>query len=146
MEGMTVIVKTVTRILAPVMFLVGIYVTLHGHLTPGGGFQGGVMLAGTFVMLLLAFGVASLEKKVSFRVGETVKGIGAAMIAFTAVVGLIFGFWFFKNIGVYWYGIPGEVFSAGSLPLYNIWEAAHVALAFLVAFYCFTKKESGDKK
>ena len=38
------------------IFLYGIYVIVHGHLTPGGGFAGGVILAGSFILLILAYG------------------------------------------------------------------------------------------
>ena len=41
-DGMSVIVKTVTRLTVGLIFLYGIYIVLHGHLTPGGGFAGGV--------------------------------------------------------------------------------------------------------
>lgn len=144
MEGMTLIVKTIARLLAPLMLLVGLYIVVHGHLTPGGGFQGGVMLASTLVLLLLAFGLNFIESKLGFKQTEMLKGFSTGMIVVVALVGLIFGTWLFKNVGVYWYGVPGEVFSAGSLILYNIWEGTHVAVAFLIVFYCLTKR--GDEK
>ena len=56
MKGMTVIVKKTTQLIAGMVFLYGIYVIIHGHLTPGGGFAGGVILAGSFILLILAFG------------------------------------------------------------------------------------------
>jgi len=54
--GLTVIVKTVNRIILWMIFLFGIYIILHGHLSPGGGFGGGVVLALGFLGILLAFG------------------------------------------------------------------------------------------
>lgn len=56
MKGMTLIVKKTTQLIAGIIFLYGIYIILHGHLTPGGGFAGGVILAGSFILLILAFG------------------------------------------------------------------------------------------
>ena len=56
MNGMTVIVKKTTQLIAGLIFLYGIYIIIHGHLTPGGGFAGGVILAGSFILLILAFG------------------------------------------------------------------------------------------
>ena len=44
-EGMTLIVKTISRIIVWMVFLYGAYIILHGHLTPGGGFAGGVIVA-----------------------------------------------------------------------------------------------------
>jgi multisubunit Na+/H+ antiporter MnhB subunit len=46
MKGMTLIVKKTTQLMAGLIFLYGIYVIIHGHLTPGGGFAGGVLIAG----------------------------------------------------------------------------------------------------
>lgn len=54
--GLTIIVKTVNRIILWMIFLYGIYIILHGHLSPGGGFGGGVVLALGFLSVLLAYG------------------------------------------------------------------------------------------
>jgi multicomponent Na+:H+ antiporter subunit B len=56
MKGMTIIVKKTTQLIAGLVFLYGIYIIIHGHLTPGGGFAGGVILAGSFILQILAFG------------------------------------------------------------------------------------------
>lgn len=53
---MTLIVKTVTRLTLGFIFLYGVYVTLNGHASPGGGFAGGVIVALSFVHIMLAFG------------------------------------------------------------------------------------------
>ena len=60
--GMTLIVKTVTRITLGFILLYGIYITVNGHTAPGGGFVGGVIIALSFVHIMLAFG-----KKVALR-------------------------------------------------------------------------------
>lgn len=54
--GMTIIIKTVSRIIVWMIFLYGIYIVLHGHLSPGGGFGGGVVLALGLLSILLAYG------------------------------------------------------------------------------------------
>jgi multicomponent Na+:H+ antiporter subunit B len=56
MKGMTIIVKKTTQLIAGLVFLYGIYIIIHGHLTPGGGFAGGVVLAGSLILQILAFG------------------------------------------------------------------------------------------
>ncbi len=50
-SGMSLIVKTVTGLVVCFIMLFGIYIILHGHLSPGGGFAGGVMVALSFVLL-----------------------------------------------------------------------------------------------
>jgi multicomponent Na+:H+ antiporter subunit B len=54
--GMTIIVKTITRLTIGLIFIYGIYISLHGHTKPGGGFAGGVIIALSFINILLAFG------------------------------------------------------------------------------------------
>ena len=52
MKGMTVIVKTIASWVKVLIFLFGIYIIIFGHLTPGGGFAGGVILASSYVLLM----------------------------------------------------------------------------------------------
>jgi len=132
---MSIIVRTIARLLVPIMLLVAAYIILHGHVTHGGGFQGGVLVACAFILLILAFGIDYVEGKVSFEFGQIFRSVGATIIILAGFIGLVFGFWFFRNVGVYPYGFPGEIFSAGSLVLYNIAEMANVSASFLVAFY-----------
>jgi multisubunit Na+/H+ antiporter MnhB subunit len=55
-KGMTLIVKTVTRMTLGFILLYGIYITLNGDVSPGGGFVGGVIIALSLVHIMLAFG------------------------------------------------------------------------------------------
>lgn len=55
-KGMTLIVKVITRLTVGLILLYGIYIVLHGHISHGGGFAGGVIIALSFVNLMLAYG------------------------------------------------------------------------------------------
>lgn len=55
-SGMTVIVKTITRITIGLIIIYGIYIVLAGHISPGGGFVGGVIIALSLIHSVLAFG------------------------------------------------------------------------------------------
>lgn len=55
-KGMTVVVKSITRLTLGFILLYGIYITLSGHAAPGGGFAGGVIVALSLVHVMLAFG------------------------------------------------------------------------------------------
>ena len=57
--GMSMIVRTVTRWLKGPTLLFGIYIVLYGHITPGGGFGGGVIIACAFILVMLALGARS---------------------------------------------------------------------------------------
>ena len=56
MKGMTLIVKTITALLIGFITLFGFYIVLTGHISPGGGFAGGVILAAGLLLVILAFG------------------------------------------------------------------------------------------
>lgn len=115
---MTVIVKTVTRLTVGLIFLYGIYIILHGHLTPGGGFAGGVIIALSFINLDLAFGGSVSAKIFSKRSTGVVEALGAVMFLALAFMGLRFG-GFFDNF-LHPNGDPGQLVSAGIIPLENI--------------------------
>lgn len=53
-EPSDLIIRTVCRSLTPFIQLFGLYVIMHGHSSPGGGFQGGVILASSFILLAIS--------------------------------------------------------------------------------------------
>ena len=130
---MTVIVKKTTQLIAGIVFLYGIYIIIHGHLTPGGGFAGGVILAGSFILLILSFGsdFINLTKE---EAGTTMyENLAILVVVFLAVSGLLIGARvFFLN----WLpkGNVGELVSAGLLPLFNIFVGIEVASSILTIF------------
>ena len=56
MIGMSKIIKTISSITFPFITIYGLYIIAHGHLTPGGGFQGGAVVASGCAMILVAYG------------------------------------------------------------------------------------------
>lgn len=82
--GMTLIVKTVTRITLGFILLYGIYVAINGHKAPGGGFVGGVIIALSFIHIMLAFGKKVALKRLH---SSTLRiFISAASLVFLAMV------------------------------------------------------------
>jgi multicomponent Na+:H+ antiporter subunit B len=61
----SVVVRTTVRLLIPFAQLFALYVLVHGHESPGGGFQAGVIVAATAIVAALAFGREALERRVS---------------------------------------------------------------------------------
>jgi len=137
MNGMTVIVKTITSWVKPIIFLFGIYIILFGHLTPGGGFAGGIVLACSYVLLMLAYGRQFVERNLPLGLSSKLDSVGAFLFALVAILGLAFGGAFFANF-LYQQYLPGEPFrliSAGTIPLSNIAIGVKVgASLFLVIF------------
>ena len=120
MKGMTIIVKTIASWVKMLIFLFGIYIVLFGHLTPGGGFAGGVILASCYVLLMLAFGREFVEENLPLPVASKLDCLGAFMFAMIAVLGFAFSGIFFVNFLVEKYGQPLHLLSAGTIPLSNI--------------------------
>jgi multisubunit Na+/H+ antiporter MnhB subunit len=119
MKGMTVIVKTIASWVKVLIFLFGINIILFGHLTPGGGFAGGVILAASYVLLMLAFGREFVEKNLSLPAASKLDCLGVFLFALIAILGFAFGGIFFVNYLVK-YSQPLRLISAGTVPLSNI--------------------------
>lgn len=113
MTEMSRIVKTVTSILFPFTLIYGLYVVAHGHLTPGGGFQGGAVVASGVAMILVAYGSNWAVKKVKEEELSILESIGAFGFVFLALLGLIFGSIFFNNF------ITGSNLLFGTIPEYG---------------------------
>jgi energy-converting hydrogenase B subunit I len=124
---LTKIVRTVANQLILFILIFGLYVIAHGHLTPGGGFQGGAVVVSGIVMLLVAFNSKELKKSVRERVLSVMESTGALIFAALAFAGL--GTVFFYNflVGSPIFGDipkplgpnPGNFWTGGFIPLMN---------------------------
>jgi multisubunit Na+/H+ antiporter MnhB subunit len=133
MKGMTIIVKKTTQLIAGMIFMYGIYVIAHGHLTPGGGFAGGVIIAGAFILVTLAFG-SDFLKLIKKEMGTTViESLATIIVVLIGSAGFIFGTKVFFN-NFLPKGNVGDLISAGDLPLYNIFVGIEVAASIFIIF------------
>lgn len=64
----SIVIKTLSRFLVPFIQMFGLYVIMHGHSSPGGGFQGGVILGASFILLGVAFGLEEVKKRFPIKV------------------------------------------------------------------------------
>ena len=131
MSGMTFIVKTTTRLLIGVIFLFGVYITFYGHLTPGGGFAGGIMLACGFILLTLAFGKDLALGKLSDFWASLLDNLGAFTFWSVALLGYTAGY-FFSNFIVK--ANPFGLFSSGTILLNNLAIAVKVSASVFAVF------------
>jgi multicomponent Na+:H+ antiporter subunit B len=129
--GMTLIVKTITRLTVGLILLFGIYIILHGHLSPGGGFAGGVIVALSFVHLMLAFGKDVAISRVSKNLASNLESIGALMFLSIALLGFLGGSFFLNILPK---GTPFNLFSAGIIPLCNIAIGIKVGVGLFAIF------------
>jgi len=116
--GMSLIVKRITRITVSLIFLFGVYIVLHGHLTPGGGFAGGVIIALSFIHLMLAFGKDVAFKRLNQAKLSAIESLGGLLFLGVALLGILAGSYFFLNILPH--GKPFDLFSSGIIILCNI--------------------------
>ncbi len=90
-ESQDVIVKTVARLLVPFIVVYALYVIMHGHYSPGGGFQGGVILAASFVLLAISHGLEKTRKRMSEKLAGIISSIGVLIYAGIGLLCLILG-------------------------------------------------------
>jgi len=114
---MSLIVKTITRLTVGLILLYGIYIVLHGHVSPGGGFAGGVIIALSFIHLMLAYGKEEALKRLSKQTASIFESLGAILFLAIALLGFSGGYFFLNFIAK---GEPFKLFSAGIIPLCNI--------------------------
>lgn len=112
-----IIIPTGSDIVLPISLVLGSYIILHGHLSPGGGFQGGVLLAGAIAIFFLAYGKDRVLKTFHLNSLKISEDLGALGFVFIATLGVIYGSAFFGN--VVWKGTVGRLFSSGTIFLMN---------------------------
>ncbi len=85
------ILITASRLLAPFIQLFALYVIFHGHFTPGGGFQGGAMLAASVLLLRLSVGAETAQLTFKKSWGTPMGALGAIIFAGTGLLTLLLG-------------------------------------------------------
>lgn len=108
------IVTSCANITLPICLVLGAYIILHGHLSPGGGFQGGVLIAGAIAILYIAYGTDKVRETFNSKKIKASENIGALGFVFLGTLGIIYGYNFFRNI-IHNQGLPGNLYSSGTI-------------------------------
>jgi multicomponent Na+:H+ antiporter subunit B len=90
-ESKDVIVKTLARLLAPFIMVYALYVIMHGHHSPGGGFQGGVILAASFILLVISHGVDKIRNLFPERIANILSSVGVFIYGGIGLLCLLLG-------------------------------------------------------
>jgi multicomponent Na+:H+ antiporter subunit B len=131
-SGASDALRAVSAPLAALLVALGAYVVVHGTITPGGGFQGGVILAaGPLAVLVGGRYLASRRLAPDWAI-EAMDAAGAAGYALLGLGGLIFASVFLKNFLPL--GTPGHLLSGGFMPLNSIAVGLEVTGAFLIVW------------
>ena len=124
---MSKIVRTISNILILFIFIYGLYIIMHGHLTPGGGFQGGAVVASGIALLIVAFGSQNIHKSLKEHHLSTLESSGALIFIGLAFGGIATVFFYNFLVGSPVFGhIPpsgpnaGDIWTGGMIPLMNL--------------------------
>jgi multicomponent Na+:H+ antiporter subunit B len=134
--------STTVRAIAMLAILVtvvfGFYIGLHGQLTPGGGFQAGVILASVPFLLYVCENTESFRRITSHSAVEVMEALGAGSYALIGLSPLIIGAPFLTNFLPL--GKTGDVFSSGTIALISACIGLEVTAAFLLVGYTYLEE------
>jgi multicomponent Na+:H+ antiporter subunit B len=120
------------------LLVMGLYVVAHGAITPGGGFQGGVILAGAIALVYLAGEYRAYRNLTPHPALDLVEGVGAGGYAVIGIAAMLLGSAYLHNFGPF--GTAGTLASAGSIPMLNVASALEVSAAFVLLFTEFLEE------
>jgi len=115
------LIQAGSKLIFPAILVLGAYVFIHGHLTPGGGFQGGAIIATGFLLMIMAY----KDYKVSHNVLTWVESIAGITFAGIGIIGLVVSHSFLENFLAV--GNLNDLFSGGIIPI------IYIAVGFKVA-------------
>ena len=95
------------------------YVILHGHLSPGGGFQGGVLIAAVIALLAMGYGYRVTADTISFNLVHEGEGLASVVYVALALMGCAVGAQFCQNV-LYHQGAIGDLYSSGTIFWMNV--------------------------
>ena len=148
----SVILKIISLPISIILICLGIMTILGGHITPGGGFQGGSMIASGIILSILVYGLGNSPLEFSHAYIEVLESIGALGFIIFGLIGLFVGGFFLYNVGADILNIvPAsiqsilhypDVTNAGIIPYLNIFVGLKVFVglsSIVIAFAGFKK-------
>ena len=152
MSQTSMILKLISLPISIILICIGIMTILGGHITPGGGFQGGAMIASGVILSILVYGLGNSPLEFSHTYIEVLESVGALGFIIFGLVGLFVGGFFLYNVGTDILNIvPSaiqtafhypDVTNAGIIPYLNIFVGLKVFVglsAIVIAFAGFKK-------
>ncbi len=130
--------KVTTLGLVGPLVVFGLYIVSHGQLTPGGGFQGGVVLATAPLLVYLAGDLKTFKRITNHTAVEFGEAAGIFAFVMIGLLGLLTGVEFLRNVLPY--GETGSIFSGGTVALLNLATGLAVAGGFISAIFAFLEQ------
>ena len=131
-------VRTAGSMLSPVLMLFGLWLITFGYITPGGGFQGGVIASGGALMLWVAGSYRHFRRLSPTTLLDASEGLGAAAYVAVGFIGLVAGAAFLTNTLPL--GSAGTLASSGSIAALNWAAGIEVTAAFVLIYYEFLEE------
>lgn len=155
----SLILKIIALPIAIILFCLGIMTILGGHITPGGGFQGGAMMASGIIICVLVYGIDKSPLNLSHAYIEVLENFGALAFIGLGLVGLFVTGSFLYNVGADLSNVvPAsiqtifhypDVTNAGIIPYLNIFVGLKVFVglsAIVLAFAGFKKLGENEEE
>jgi len=130
-QGMTLIAKSISSLMVGVIMMFGVYIAFYGHLTPGGGFAGGVIIAASWILLMLTHSKKVSLKKFPDLATSLLDNFGALSFVVVGLLGFLGGGFFVNFVQK---GEPFGLLSAGTVLLSNISIMIKVMAGLLAIF------------
>lgn len=145
-HGLTLIVKIASKILSILIIAVSASIALHGHLTPGGGFQGGTALAIAPLLIIVAYSRYVLERYgLTYLKAVIIRSTSLLLIWIVVILPLINGYYIMQNQPFYPSRFYGQLIS-GSLFYYNLLDYIAIGMGFTAIFLYLSIPEEVYKK
>ncbi len=128
-----IILKCCADLMLPFSLVFGMYVILFGTVSPGGGFQGGVIVAAAALLLYLGYGYHTTSKAINSEVLRVNEALGAILYTILALCGLVLGVRFCQNV-FFNNGAVGDLISAGTITFmsYSVGYKVLTGVGFLL--------------
>ncbi|HZJ84408.1 MAG TPA: MnhB domain-containing protein [Syntrophomonadaceae bacterium] len=137
------IFKRIAAIILPFICMYGFYVILHGAISPGGSFAGGIILALGFIAFSTVYGIEKGQEKLPEKVLIWIESYGTLWYGIIGLIGIIKGAPFLANklAGIN-LGRPGSLSSGGLIALLGLGVGIRVASTMVTLFFTMKGEES----
>src|SRR5207248_3537498 len=127
----------------PPLVVLGLWVVAHGYITPGGGFQGGVIVAGAAALVYLCGSYRAFRRATPYPLVDVAEGLSVAGFVGIGLGTLAAGGAFLENLLPL--GTPGTLHSAGTIGLENGLVGLAVAAAFSIVMIEFLEEIEAER-
>lgn len=124
-----------SRVLFPIIVLIGTFMFIHGHLTPGGGFPGGALIAGAMLLMYMS----DQSFRANMKGFKALEGTMGSIYVLLGVIGILVGSYFLENVIAV--GELGSLLSGGLIPIVYILIGLKVGSELTGIFDHFMKEE-----